>query len=202
MAIRNVVFDYGQVMIHFDPAYMAAQVASAPEDIRLLAKVVFDRLYWDKLDSGALSDEEVLDACRQRLPQRLWKAAEELYGTWFYHTPPVAGMRELVSHLRKRYGVSVYLLSNIPPHFARQRETIPVLGEFDGCVLSGELGIIKPDRAIFAHLCTTYGLIPEETVFIDDSPRNIAGAEAYGIQGYRFDGDADRLKRYLEDILG
>ena len=201
MAIRNVVFDYGQVMVHYQPQYIAEQFTNDPADARLLAETVFDRLYWDRLDSGAISDEDVLEDCRRRLPSRLWEAAEAAYSLWHLHTPPVDGMAELVSYLRQRYGVGVYLLSNIPLHFAQRQDELPILKLFDGCVLSGKLGIAKPDRAIFAHLCATYGLVPEETVFIDDSPKNIAGAEAYGIRGYLFDGDAGALRSWLENTL-
>ena len=43
----------------------------------------------------------------------------------------------------------------------------------------------------------TYDIKPEDTLFIDDSPKNIAGAESYGIHGYLFDGDAKKLEEYI-----
>ncbi|MBQ8684446.1 MAG: HAD family phosphatase [Clostridia bacterium] len=202
MKIKNVVFDYGQVMIHFKPAYMVGRYVSDPADARLLEEVIFDRLYWDDLDKNAISDEAVMAACRQRLPQRLWEVADTIYYNWIYNIPPVEGMEELVVYLRQQYGVGLYLLSNISTYFADHAEEMPSVGVFDRCVLSGPLGIVKPDRAIFAHLCDTCGLIPEETLFIDDSPLNLAGAKAYGIHGYQFDGDVRKLKAYLDEVLG
>ena len=44
--IRNIVFDFGNVLIHYEPLYMAGMYAHTEEDARLLAEVVFDRLYW------------------------------------------------------------------------------------------------------------------------------------------------------------
>lgn len=202
MHIKNVVFDYGQVMIHYDPAYMVGQYVHDPADARLLEQVVFDRLYWDELDRNGITDEEVLAACRQRLPERLWEMADTVYYNWIYHIPPVEGMEELVGYLRQRYGVGLYLLSNISTYFASHLAEMPSVDIFDRCILSGPLGMVKPDRAIFAHLCATCGLVPEETLFIDDSPLNLAGAADYGIHGYRFDGNVAALRAYLDSVLG
>ena len=201
MAIKNVVFDFGQVMARYEPAYMTGQYVTDAADAALVAEVVFDRLYWDKLDDGTITDEEVLAGCQERLPERLWEIAEMVYRNWIYHLPPVEGMAELVNYLRQRYGVGLYLLSNISCYFAAHREELPALSLFDGCVLSGPIGLVKPNKAIYAYLCDTYRLHPQETLFIDDSPVNIAGAESYGIHGYLFDGDAGRLRAYLDTLL-
>ena len=201
MHIKNVVFDYGQVMIHFEPAYMVGKYVSDPADAKLLEEVVFDRLYWDDLDKDAISDEEVMAACRGRLPERLWEVADTIYYNWIYNIPEVEGMHQLVVDLREQYGVRLFLLSNISTYFADHREEMPALAEFDYCVLSGTIGLAKPDRAIFAHLCDTCGILPTETLFIDDSPVNIAAARDYGINGYLFDGDVQKLKAYLDKVL-
>lgn len=197
-----MVFDYGQVLVHYEPSYMVGRYVTDPTDAKLLQEVVFDRLYWDRLDNGTITDEELLADCRRRLPERLWETADTVYYNWIYNLPPVEGMAELVDYLRHTYGVGLYLLSNISCYFAAHREEMHALSLFDGCVLSGPIGLNKPDRAIYAHLCDTYSLLPEETLFIDDSPINIAGARDYGIHGYLFDGDVEKLKRYLDEILG
>ena len=51
------------------------------------------------------------------------------------------------------------------------------------------------------NFCNKYNLIPSETLFIDDSKKNIDGAIAYGINGYLFDGDVKKLKEYLETLV-
>ena len=58
--IKNVVFDFGQVLVRFEPSYMVGQYVSDPIDAKLLEEVVFDRLYWDRLDAGTISNEEVI----------------------------------------------------------------------------------------------------------------------------------------------
>ena len=67
--------------------------------------------------------------------------------------------------------------------------------------MSATIGIVKPSYEIFDYLCKTYNLTPEETIFVDDRCDNIEGAEKYGIRGYLFDGNAKKLREYLETVL-
>ena len=68
-------------------------------------------------------------------------------------------------------------------------------------MFSAVCGKVKPNADIFAYLCGRNGLNPTECVFVDDNPANIAGAEAFGIHGYLFDGDVKKLTEYLNKIL-
>ena len=199
--IRNLIFDFGQVLIRFDPAEMIRPYVSDPDDRELLAQVLFDRLYWDRLDDGTITDEALMAAAKTRLPERLHAAAEQIYGNWYRHLPPIPGMWELAERMRKDYRLHTYLLSNISKGFAAHADLFPVLRGMDGCVFSAVCGRTKPHAGIFAYLCSTYRLDPAECLFIDDNPRNTAGAEAFGIRAYRFDGDVSALERYLESAL-
>lgn len=201
MSIKNVVFDFGQVLVYFQPSYMVGVYVSDEGDKALLEDVVFDRLYWDRLDDGTISDEEVVSAFKARLPERLWDVSEKIYYNWVYNIPEIEGMSELVDRIKSRYGVKAYLLSNISKYFASHSDEIAILKKLDGCVFSAPIGIVKPSREIFEHLCKTYKLNPEETIFIDDRADNIEGALRCGLKGYIFDGDVNRLKDYLDSIL-
>lgn len=201
MSIKNVVFDFGQVLVYFQPSYMVGAYVSDEEDKALIEEVVFDRLYWDRLDSGDISDEEVVSAIKTRLPERLWDVSEKIYYSWIYNIPEIEGMSELIDRIKNRYNVKVYLLSNISNYFASHSEEIPILKKLDGCVFSAPIGIVKPNREIFEHLCKAYKLSPEETLFIDDRLDNIEGALRCGLKGYIFDGDVNRLRDYLDSIL-
>ena len=195
--IKNVVFDFGKVIVHFDPLYMTEQYVTDPDDARVGADVVFDRLYWDRLDEGTISDAEVIEACRERLEKRLHAAAEQVYYNWIYNIPEIEGMARLVKRVRDGYGKRVFLLSNISTYFADHANEIPSLALFEKCIFSAVCGKTKPSREMFEYLCAECGIDPKETLFVDDSPKNIAGAEAYGIKGYLFDGDADKLEEYF-----
>ena len=199
--IKNVVFDFGQVMIHYEPKYMVGKYVTDESDAALLETVVFDRLYWDKLDSGTITDREVVENSCARLPERLHAVAETIYYNWIYNIPEIDGMRDLVQDIKESFGVRVFLLSNISKYFAEHADEIPVLKEFEACIFSAVCGYVKPDRAIFQHLCHECNIQPNETVFIDDNENNIKGAQAFGIQGYLFDGNAEKLRKYLYGIL-
>lgn len=199
--IKNIVFDFGQVLVHFEPSYIVSKYVTDAEDARLLETVVFDRLYWDRLDVGTITNEEVIAECRKRLPERLWAVAETIYYNWIYNIPEMEGMRELVSELRDRYGIRLFLLSNISTYFASHADEITVLDLFEKCIFSAVCGRIKPRRDIFEYLCAECEILPQETLFVDDNSANIAGARDFGITGYLFDGNVARLDAYLQHVL-
>ena len=199
--IKNVVFDFGQVLIRFEPSYMVGKYISDSSDARLLETIVFDRLYWDRLDAGTISDAEAVEAIKARLPERLWSVASEIYYNWIYNIPEIEGMRELIIHIKEEFNASVFLLSNISRYFAEHSSEIPILKLVDKCIFSAVCGKVKPDRDIYEYLCTECNIDPHETVFIDDREKNTKAAEETGITGYVFDGDTQKLCSYLDDIL-
>ncbi len=199
--IKNVVFDFGQVLIHYEPWDMTAKYLTDPEEIRLVSEVLFDRKYWDRLDWGDLPEEEMFSDVYTRLPAHLHQSAREVYLNWIYNIPEMEGMRELIAYLKETYGVKLYLLSNISEYFVKHQEEIPILKELDGCVLSAQCHLAKPDARIFRHLCDTFALLPEETVFVDDSPVNVEAAIRFGIDTFCFSGDVAALKQWLDEKL-
>lgn len=199
--IKNLVFDFGQVMVKFDPLFISGKYTENDEDALLLAGVLFDRLYWDRLDIGSISDDEVICECKKRLPERLHSACEKAYYNWIYCIPEIDGMTDLVREVRDRYKKRVFLLSNISEYFVKNRNSVPSLSLFEKCIFSAEHGTVKPERRIFEILLEECGILPEETVFIDDSEKNLAGAEAIGIRGILFKGDSAALMKELEEIL-
>lgn len=198
--IKNFIFDFGKVMVHFEPEYMVKRYVSDPDDAKLLEEVVFDRLYWDKLDAGTISDADVIKECCKRVPQRLWGDVEKIYYNWIYNIPEIEGMSKLVESIKITYGAPVFLLSNISVYFADHAHEIPCLKHFDRCFFSAVCGKIKPNADMFEYICRECQINPEETLFIDDSPKNVEGARAVGINAYLFDGDAEKLKRFIEEI--
>lgn len=195
--IKNLVFDFGQVMVHFEPKYMVEKFVDDPVESTILQRIIFDRLYWDRLDAGTITDEEVVEGICSRIPERLHGVAEKIYYNWIYNIPEFDGMRALVREMRERFGVRLFLLSNISTYFADHAAEIPCLAEFEKCIFSAVCGSVKPSADIFAHLCSECGIRPEESIFIDDSEKNIKGAVDFGISGYLFDGDVEKLRNYL-----
>lgn len=197
---KNYIFDFGQVIVKFDPYYMTSHYIESEEDIKLVSDVVFDRLYWDKLDEGTITDEEVKTEILKRLPEHLHKNAILAYDNWYMNIPLIEGIENIISMLKSK-GKKIYILSNISIGFAdnyyKNNDVKRVLSLFDGLVFSGKIGLIKPSADIFNYLLNKFDLKAQETVFIDDSVKNIDGAKKVGIRGYLFDGDVEKLKYHI-----
>lgn len=85
--------------------------------------------------------------------------------------------------------MGLYALSNWSAEtFALARERFDFLGWFDGILLSGEIGICKPDARIFQQLIERYELEPARTVFVDDVLQNVEAAERQGMVALHFRG--------------
>lgn len=199
--MKHIVFDCGQVLVRFEPAYMVSLYVTDTADAELLERVVFDRAYWDRLDAGTITDEETMETVKARLPERLWDVADRIYYNWIYTIPEIPGMRELILHIKETYGVTTYLLSNISHYFADHAHEVPILELIDHPVYSSRCGFVKPHEDIYRYLCDTYGLDPSDVLFVDDRADNVEAAEKIGIHGYVFDGDTARLRTHLDEIL-
>lgn len=197
--IKNVIFDFGQVLVRFEPEYMCSLYTDNTEDIELLSSVVFDRQYWDRLDAGTIENSELMTSVKGRLPDRLHNLAEKIYYGWIDNLPEIEGMREVIE-LCKQRGYGIYILSNISRDFAEKKDQISILSEFDGFVFSSVCGYVKPSREIFAHITDKFNLLPSSTLFIDDNKNNINGAKEFGLITYHFDGDATALYEYIKNI--
>ncbi len=82
----------------------------------------------------------------------------------------------------------LYLLSNIGCiHREFIHKRYPVFAHFTAGVYSYEVGVMKPDHRIYEIASTRFGLIPEDTLFIDDFPGNAEGARATGFQAFTYD---------------
>lgn len=88
----------------------------------------------------------------------------------------------------KKAGHSVYILSNWEPESFELMEYLypEVFDLFDGKIISGKVGIVKPDPAIYLYLLETYNLDAHETILIDDQPENIVAAQNLGISGIHY----------------
>lgn len=188
------------MLVEFEPEYFTSFYIKDTDDLKTVSDVVFDRLYWDKLDDGTITDDEVTTAIRNRLPERLQKDAVSAYENWIKNLKPIDGMTDILKELKSK-GNKLLLLSNISKGFANSYKNVPhindILSLFDGLVFSGPIGLVKPNKEIFEHLLEKYDIKAEESIFIDDNAANIKGAETSGIKGYLFDGDVEKLKKFI-----
>ncbi len=194
--IRNIIFDMGGVLLHFEPSRFIDHLSVSGEDKTLLLWEVFNTVEWFQLDRGTITEEEAAAAMKQNLPPRLHGAVDRLLEWWELDLRPMEGMEELLAELKK-LGYGVYLLSNAslrqPEYFNR----LSLSQYFDGRVVSAWFKVLKPQKEIFDILLREYDLKAEECFFVDDSVANVEGAYCQGIAGTIFTGDVLRLRRAL-----
>jgi HAD superfamily hydrolase (TIGR01509 family) len=83
----------------------------------------------------------------------------------------------------QKMGYPIYLLSNFPgDQFEKYRLQNSFIDQFDDRIISGDVGLAKPDKKIYELAIKKFNLVPENSLFIDDKIENIKGAESVGIK--------------------
>lgn len=197
--VRNIVFDMGQVIIRFDPAFfMDREGITDPEERKLIMNELFLSVEWAQMDAGVLTEETAEPSILQRFPERMHEKVRHLLYNWAYPRETVPGMEEIVEKL-KNQGYGVYLLSNASKAQHQYWPLIPVSRLFDGKLISCDVRTVKPCPRIYELFTEKFGLKPEECLFVDDSTANVAAAIACGWQGIVFHGDAEELKKKMNE---
>ena len=147
--IRNILFDMGNVLIHFDRKVFLDRLEVSEEEKQLLLREVFLSVEWVQMDRGTLREETAEPLMCQRLPEHLHGAVHSLVSLWDEPMLPVAGMAELVEEL-KNNGYGIYLLSNASIRQHDYWSKIPGWQFFDGKVISADEKVMKPIRIITA----------------------------------------------------
>jgi 2-haloacid dehalogenase len=185
-APSTVVFDVGNVLIVWDRALLYRPLVAGEEELARFLGEVFTMEANARLDAG----QPLHEFCASLAAEH--PAHAELVGVlaerWIETLGPVIdGSVALLRRLRAQ-GTRVLGLTNFNHEtWALTVERHPFLTELDGCVVSGHEGVVKPDPAIFELLCDRYDVDPEDAVFIDDSPANVASAVSLGFHGVVFD---------------
>jgi 2-haloacid dehalogenase len=183
--VKHIVFDIGQVLIHYDPdVALRSVIPDAAE-----RKWFFDNVCthewnieqdrgrkWADAEALLIADfpdrENQIRAFRQNWHQMITHSIDD----------SVVIMRQLIAD-----GHDVTMLTNFASDTLREAwQRFPFLTESRGVTISGDIGLIKPDKAIYDHHVATFGVDPAATLFIDDSAKNVAGAQAAGWQSVQF----------------
>ena len=189
--IRNIVFDLGGVLVDLDfkaaiNGLQKAGFANVKEQLQ-----AFDREgIFQKFELGEMSADEFRSAIRENSTVSL--TDEEVDGLWNAMLLEVPREKlELILHLRGKY--MVYLLSNTNSiHWdyvcknAFNYRGFRVNDYFEETFLSYEMHLAKPDKAIFEKVLEEANLLPEETIFIDDSEANCKAASELGIHTHHY----------------
>ena len=190
--IKHIVFDVGRVLIHWDPEIPFHHLIP-DEDARqhFLANICTPawNIEQDRgrewVDAEDLLIEQHPDKETQiRGFRKYW--IEMIHGAL---DDSVVIMKSLIDS-----GMDVTLLTNFHQEtFPLAKEKFPFLKLPRGETVSGEIGLIKPDLAIYQHHANTHGLDPAACLFFDDSQQNVDGARNAGWQAELFT-DASQMK--------
>ncbi len=77
---------------------------------------------------------------------------------------------------------------------------IPGIALFDGTLISADVGLVKPDPAIFRLAFRQFGILPSESAFVDDTPINAEAAQYVGMKACVFNGDVKKLEQWLIEL--
>lgn len=192
--IRNIIFDMGNVLLNYDPRLPLEKYVQTETDRAVILKELFQGPEWIEGDLGYITVEEKYQRIKARVPERLHGELKDCVCRWHETMEPAAGAQEFVKHVQEK-GYQTYILSNASTEFHLYFPRCYDVASFRGVVVSADIHMIKPDAGIYRYLLETYGLIPEESLFIDDRPENIEAARELGIKGVVFDGDFDGIEK-------
>ena len=202
--IRNIVFDFGNVIINIDPDMTL-------QKFRNMGVTNFDEMYtimrqsdvFDRLDTGKITLSEFRQAIRDFTQVNLADTQiDEAWCAMLLDFPEENA--DLLRKLRAE-GYKLYLLSNTNEihivcytNYLKQQFGRDLLSDlFDHTFYSHEIGFRKPNREIFEYVLEAERLKPAETLFIDDLEHNVIGARQTGMQAYHHP-KGDRLVDLFE----
>jgi FMN phosphatase YigB (HAD superfamily) len=178
---RAVVFDVGRVLVHWHPEATLAGLAEISRAGQIELQQLLVRVS-DELGTGALSAGEfhrlLVD---QAGTDEDW---EVFYAAFCRGVCRDDGALRFASQLAQR-GVPLGIISNTNDiHVRWLRANLPELPQFRAVIWSSDVGLLKPDRAIYDLAAREMAVPPAEMMFVDDLAENVAGATAAGLAGF------------------
>jgi 2-haloacid dehalogenase len=192
VAPTAVVFDLGGVLVDWDPRYLYRQLFDDPDEMEsFLAEVTTAE--WNAHQDAGRPWAEAVELLVSEHPERR-ELIEAFHRRWpEMLAGEIQGTVEILSELRAA-GIRLVALSNWSAEmFPIAQERFEFLAWFEGIVISGDVGVNKPDRRIFEHLVERFGIEPADALFIDDSPANVDAATTRGFRTILFT-DATALR--------
>ncbi len=196
--LKAVIFDWGGVLMRTVDASGRRkweQKLGLPQ--YTVDRVVHGSRSWKQAQSGAITDEEYwADVARQLGLDEA--ALQEFRRDYFSGDQLDQEMMDFIRGLRPHYKTA--LLSNASPRLTELLDALDATDAFDVIVISGLVGVQKPDPAIYRVVLERLGLAPEETIFVDDFVENIEVAQKLGMRTLHFRAEMD-WRRELEQRL-
>jgi len=176
--IRNIIFDIGEVLLSFRPMEFLQSKFGPGEKASMLETIIFRSKYWQQLDRGTISEQEVKTNLINDFPHYR-DEIEIVFLEWPQILQPLPATKLLKPLSEKGY--SLFYLSNFHLRAWKiVRAKFDFFSFFKGGIISSEEGLLKPEEEIFWKLLSDFSLKAEECLFIDDRIENICAAEKNG----------------------
>lgn len=185
--IKNIIFDIGGVLVGLDWVGYIRKFGFSPEKESAVTNALIKGPVWKELDRGELTMEELLERFMALAPEEYRNDVREVFLKSGAFISKRAYAKQWIMTL-KEYGYHTYYLSNYSAWMIEEsKKALDFLPLLDGGVFSCEVKQIKPDDDIYHSLLSRYPeIIPEESVFIDDTLENIETANRLGFHTIHF----------------
>lgn len=180
MEIKNIIFDFGGVLMDWNPRYFYRTIFSDENEMEFFLENICNHEWNLKQDAG----RSFSDATKE-LVNKFPEYENEIRNYYSNWTEMIGGAIEenvvLIADLKPKYrlfGLTNWSAEAFPIVFNQY----PFFKEFEGIVVSGTEKIVKPDAEIYKLLLNRYDLNANESLFIDDNEANIIAADKLGFQ--------------------
>lgn len=198
--VKALLFDLGGVVFEFDFAHALAHWApmSALSHAQLQQAFAHDEDY-ERHERGELTSAQYFETLRRKLQLREASDAQIEAGWNAIFQEEIGATLDLIEAARHHW--PCYAFSNTNrSHHAHWRAAYPRIEQaFDQVFASSDIGLRKPERASFEHVCREIGLPPQAVLFFDDLAVNVAGARASGLQAVQVR-SPDDVRRALQAL--
>ncbi|MEO7312745.1 MAG: HAD family phosphatase [Chitinophagaceae bacterium] len=184
MKIDNIIFDFGGVLVDWNPRYLFQKHFADETAMEYFLKNICTEEWNLEQDKGrSLADGT-------RLLQERFPDSHDMIQLFYDHWETmlkcdIPGSVALLHRLNAKY--KVYGLTNWSTEtLSIAYERYPFFRVFEGVVVSGEEKLIKPDPRLFQILLDRYQLVAANSVFIDDNIKNVKAAETLGFHAIHF----------------
>ncbi|MCZ4373679.1 HAD family phosphatase [Vibrio diazotrophicus] len=184
--IKNVVFDIGNVVVRWAPLEIIRLTFGDNNAVEEKAKSIFQSETWFRLNKGQITENDA----KAQYKDALGLTELECERLFYYVKQTqilIHGSVDLIKRC-KSAGLNVLALTdNVHEIVSHLKNTYTFWDLFDGAIVSADVGLLKPQPEIYQTLLSQYELKASQTVFIDDMPYNVKGAESVGIAAIQFE---------------
>lgn len=196
MKIEKVIFDLGKVLVKFDPKNAFKSILKSEDQINFFLKNICT---WEwHINQDIVYDTRPATEKKIKEHPDFREAITAFYGQFQDMIVGVYEQNLNIALKLKKKKIPIYILSNFPGDqfdiFAFNHNFVK---QFDDSIISGKVGIKKPDPEIYKLCISKFNCNPKNTLFIDDRPENTAAAEIEGFQTITLD-QPDKLGEYIK----